>query len=327
MNFEFRTGAAPFSEAQLFSYTEFLRKADLRNEGDADVTVLAYEGDTLVACGSRSKKLLKQIAVLPAAEGSGACAAVVSELMKDAYGNGITKLFLNTKPKYRALFSSLSFYPLAQTQDMLLMENSRSGLTRFLDAIGPQAGQVGAIVCNCSPITNGHLYLMREAAKVCDTVLVFVVAEENGPFPAADRLRLVREATQDIPNLSIHSGGDYLVSYSTFPAYFIRDEQKAERARGELDLTLFGKRIAPALHISRRFVGSEPFSPLTRQYNLQMQRILPEYGIQVTELARYKGISASAVRSAISNGRFDDIRALVPPCVYAYCTRHFRTDA
>ena len=91
-------------------------------------------------------------------------------------------------------------------------------------------------------------------------MLVFVVAEEGGPFPAADRLALVREGTAHLPNVTICSGGDFIVSRSTFPAYFLRDEQ-SEDARCDLDLTLFARHIAPALHIARRFVGEEPSLP------------------------------------------------------------------
>ena len=133
---------------------------------------------------------------------------------------------------------------------------------------------------------------------------------------------LVREGTAHLPNVTVCSGGDFIVSRSTFPAYFLRDEQ-SEDARCDLDLTLFARHIAPALHIARRFVGEEPFSPTTAAYNRRMKEILPTYGVSVTEIPRLENISATAVRRLLAEERLADIQPLVPETTYAYCQRHF----
>ena len=126
-------------------------------------------------------------------------------------------------------------------------------------------------------------------------------------------------------SVTICSGGDFIVSRSTFPAYFLRDEQ-SEDARCDLDLTLFARHIAPALHITRRFVGEEPFSPTTAAYNRRMKEILPTYGVSVTEIPRLENISATAVRRLLAEGRLADIKPLVPETTYVYCQRHFGGD-
>ena len=206
---------------------------------------------------------------------------------------------------------------------MVMLCRQRDALVRFLASLPRwQEGVIGCVVCHANPFTRGHLHLIATAAAQCDHMLVFVVAEEGGPFPAADRLSLVREGTAHLPNVTIRSGGDFIVSRSTFPAYFLRDEQ-SEDARCDLDLTLFARHIAPALHITRRFVGEEPFSPTTAAYNRRMKEILPTYGVSVTEIPRLENISATAVRRLLAEGRLADIQPLVPETTYAYCQHHF----
>ena len=53
----------------------------------------------------------------------------------------------------------------------------------------------------------------------------------------------------------------------------------------DLDIAVFC-RLAEKLGITRRFVGSEPFCPVTSAYNRAMARKLPEKGIELVELPR-----------------------------------------
>ena len=81
----------------------------------------------------------------------------------------------------------------------------------------------------------------------------------------------------------------YLVSRATFPAYFIRDEEHADEVRSDIDIGLFAERIAPALNIKKRFVGDEPYSPVTDAYNRRMKELLPEHGIELIEIRKIQG--------------------------------------
>ena len=133
----------------------------------------------------------------------------------------------------------------------------------------------------------------------------------------------MRQGTAHLGNVSVCAGGDYVISHTTFPAYFLKDPRTADAAKCALDLTLFGQKIAPALHITRRFVGQEPFCPVTALYNRTMHALLPPMGVAVTELPRLEGISATAVRQFLQAGRLQEIAALVPEVTYDYCCRHF----
>jgi [citrate (pro-3S)-lyase] ligase len=98
----------------------------------------------------------------------------------------------------------------------------------------------------------------------------------------------------------------------------------------QIDLQLFREHLAPALGITHRFVGDEPFCPLTRAYNQRMHDILgdphgrgPE--INVVELARMvKGgapVSASRVRKLYAERDWRTMRLLVPEGTLAFLQR------
>ena len=81
------------------AHARLLTGAGLRLEevGECTALLLADDG-ALLACGTRSGKVLRQIAVSPEAEGGGACAEVVSALLQDATAHGVPHPFLFTAP-------------------------------------------------------------------------------------------------------------------------------------------------------------------------------------------------------------------------------------
>ena len=311
--------AAGLHGPQLEKTAEFLLKMGLRYEGGAEYTVfLVDEEGEILGTGSLCGSVLKYIAVDDALQGEGGAAAIVSRLVQHAYLLGRRKLFLFTKPRNEYLFRSLGFFPIASTNSSCYMENSRRGLRNFLDSLEKGEGVQGAIVANCNPFTLGHQFLMETAAAQVDTLHVFVVSEDASEFPFEARFGLVKKGTEHIKNLILHESGDYIISHSTFPTYFIKNEAEAEAVNAELDLVLFGERIAPALGITKRFVGTEPFCAVTNVYNEKMKEILPRYGVEVIEIERKDGISASTVREAMAAGDLETVRRLVPDATYDY---------
>ncbi|MBQ3552462.1 MAG: [Clostridia bacterium] len=302
----------------------FLNKSGLIMGDDADYTVCLYDDeDELCATGSLCGRVLKYIATSPAAQGEGAAAKVVSELVNEAARRGIIKLFLFTKPDNITLFKSLGFYPLAKTDKSAMLENSRNGLSRFLSGIDPGEGVKGAIVANCNPFTLGHRWLMEKAALVVDTLHVFVLSEDLSRFTSKERFMLVKEGTSDIKNIRVHMSGDYLISHATFPTYFIKEQDNTAAINADLDITLFGTKIAPVLGITKRFVGTEPYCMVTSAYNKRLHELLPGMGVEVVELERKDGISASLVRKLEDLGDIEGIRALVPNATFEYiCKKH-----
>ena len=319
---------APLKGRMAARYKEFLSTCGLRDEGDADVIALMTDDDfNIVATGARAGQTLKQFAVSPDFEGGGACATVLSSLLSDAMQRGFTRLCLCTKPKNRSMFASMGFEPIVSTADAVLMENRRNGLEEYLRSIPRREGKCGAIVMNCDPFTKGHLHLIEYAAAHCDTLYVFAVSEGGSLFTPEERFSMIERGSAHIKNRIICQSESYLVSRATFPAYFIRDEANVDRVRADLDIELFRSRIAPALHITARFVGEEPFSPTTRAYNERMKELLPQKGIELCEIPRLAGISASRVRALIKEGRIEETRELVPETTYETILRHVGANA
>lgn len=179
---------------------------------------------------------------------------------------------------------------------------------------------IGAIVMNCNPMTKGHRYLIEEARKCVDYLYIFVVEEDKSAFAFKDRFSIVKEETKQMENVIVVPSGQFILSYTTMPLYFEKEEKKNAALDAANDLRIFGQYVASALGIKERFVGEEPIDMVTRQYNEEMKEILPLYNIKVTEIPRLKvdnvEISASRVRQFMKEGKWDEIRSMVTETVY-----------
>ena len=150
-------------------------------------------------------------------------------------------------------------------------------------------------------------------------------SEDRGHFPAKDRLALVQTGTAHLKNVTVVETGPYLISAATFPTYFLPNRDQAGAAQCQLDLEIFAGILAPALGITRRYVGTEPFSALTEDYNRNLAQQLPAHGIDLVQVPRMEqdgcAVSASRVRKLLKEGKLAEIRDLVPPATYAYLTK------
>ena len=303
---------------RLAMWRDLIASAGLVADGCAERTVLVFDGDELVATGGRDGCVLKLIAVAGSHRGEDLTSSVLTELRRDAFADGHRHLFLYTKPENRYTFESLFFYPVVESESVLVMENERDGFAKFLDTLpkAPTDGEVGAIVMNCNPFTLGHKYIIERAAGECRRVFVFVLSEDKSEFSAADRLEMVKLGTAHIPNVTVLPTGPYLISSATFPTYFLKDRERARDAACEVDIEIFARHLAPRLSINRRYVGTEPLSRLTAEYNAALKEKLPRAGIQVCEIERVSKdgapISASTVRELIRKRDTDALSRLLP---------------
>ena len=309
---------------KLTVWKSFLANAALEADLSVESTVLIWDEGELIATGSRQGNLLKCIAVDESRQGEGLTATLLTQLRQDAFRAGHKHLFLYTKPRNLLQFSSLFFYPVAQTDQVLLMENQPDGIRNFLDTlpVTQACGKIGAAVMNCNPFTLGHRYLIETAAARCDRLYVFVLSEDKSQFSAADRLMLVKEGTKDIPNVTVLPTGPYLISSATFPTYFLKDREQAQSIQCLLDIQIFTKYYVPKFGITTRFVGTEPLSAMTDQYNRALLQYLPESGIEVQQIPRLEKegepISASRVRALLGTGQAEVVARLVPETTFTY---------
>ena len=207
-----------------------------------------------------------------------------------------------------------------------LSNNDYKGLENYINYIKQSQfhydsnKKYGAIVMNVNPCTNGHLYLIENALKEVDYLYIFLVEENKSTFSFDERLYMLSKSIEQYKNIKILKSGNYIISTITFPEYFTKDFQKEAVIDTSLDINIFAEKIAPALHISTRFAGEEPFCNITRQYNKTMQEILPQYNITFKEIKRYEingiPVSATKVRECIKNKDKDTLKQLVPNVVY-----------
>ncbi|MDW6003896.1 [citrate (pro-3S)-lyase] ligase [Vibrio mangrovi] len=290
----------------------------------------------ILACGAIAGKVLKSIAIEKTFRGSGLSLTLMTELTNFAYELGRYNLFLFTKPQNFNLFRQSGFFPLAQVDDaMILMENSPNRFRSYcqqLKLLKVSGHRIGSIVMNANPFTLGHQYLVDKACAECDWVHLFVVREEGKDFSYTERLKMIREGTRHLKNITVHPGSDYMISRATFPTYFIKDQKKINYCHTALDLKLFRDGIVPALGITHRYVGTEPLCPVTSHYNesmhywLETSASLPR-AIEIIEVPRKviggEPVSASRVRQLLIQQDYEQVAELVPETT---CQILFRDD-
>lgn len=300
-----------------------IEESGLSFEDGFDEMFGIYEAGHLVATGARAGNVLKMLAVEPTHQGGSLLGEIVTSLVNRGQAAGHDSLFVYTKPEYATTFEALNFELLASQGRVALLEYG-NGLNTWLKSnrglLVP--GSSGAVVMNCNPFTNGHRYLIETAARQVDHLFLFVVREDRSVFPFDVRFQLVQTGVADLGNVIVLDSAHYIVSGATFPTYFLKKDDPIARIQMELDVTLFGSRIAPFFGITRRFVGTEPCCPLTGGYNEAMKRILPLHGVEVVEIERKQTdtgvISASRVRELLALNDFSRLSEFVPETTLAY---------
>lgn len=318
-------------------WTSFFAQAGLRPERNVDQVYGLFEGPDLIATGSLFHNIIKCVAVREDYQGGPAFNQLISELLHIVLQQGSGQAYVYTKVQTAPAFAHLGFQEISRVDGQLVfLERGMRGLTDFLAALRAEDDkdvlrsghyeQIGAIVLNANPLTLGHMALIDYARQACSRLHLFVVAEDLSAFPAADRLALIREAVADFPEVRVHSTGPYLVSAATFPSYFLPEDEDVTRIQARLDAQIFRHYFAPALGITKRFVGEEPLSPTTNIYNQVMAEVFQEEScdppLDLVVIPRAKLgeelISASRVRSYLVQGKLEQALALVPKATQNY---------
>lgn len=310
---------------------QFLKANDLSVDKTVEVFITVRREDTLIACGGIAGNIIKCVAISESVRGEGLALSLATELINLAYEKHCTHLFIYTKTEYETLFRQCGFTTITSVPGiMVLMENSKTRLKRFADSLARErhnGKKIGCIVMNANPFTNGHRYLIQQAAAQCDWLHLFLVKEDTSRFPYEDRFDLVLKGTADVARLTVHRGSEYIISRATFPCYFIKEQSVIDHCYTEIDLKIFRQYLAPALGITHRFVGTEPFCTVTARYNHDMRHWLetpdlPAPAIELVEVERLcfreTPISASWVRKLLVKKDFQAIVPLVPAVTLTY---------
>lgn len=293
---------------------------------DVDYSMILYNlNDEIIGTGSYQGRVLKYVAVAPKFREGAAFAQIVTHLI-DIVIQKHNHIFVYTKPRNLMVFKGLGFTEIATAEPLFSVlefgyENIKT-YQNYLRSIKRDVniGGIAAIVVNCNPFTNGHKYLIEKACQENRVVYLFVVEEDRSSFTFDVRWRLIKEELGYIENLVMVKGGNYVVSGTIFPAYFLKREKESDIAakQAELDVVTFMRYIVPILNINRRYVGTEMYSPVTQAYNDAMIRHLPTNGVELLEIPRISCgakdnyISASKVRQAIREDNLESILDCLP---------------
>ena len=76
--------------------------------------------------------------------------------------------------------------------------------------------KIAVVPGSFDPITNGHIDIIKRAADVFDVVYVAVLnnSSKNPLFSIEERIQLIEEVMQDIPNIHVESSSGLLIDYA-----------------------------------------------------------------------------------------------------------------
>lgn len=140
------------------------------------------------------------------------------------------------------------------------------------------------------PITNGHLSVIKRAAKLFDEVLVVVMINHKKPvgcFSYEERMELIERCTKDIPNVKV----DY---YAGLLADYAREKNATAIVKGLRAVSDFEHEFQQAL--------------TNKELNPDVETVF------VTAGADYMYLSSSIVKQVCQFG--GDVSKFVPPEVY-----------
>jgi pantetheine-phosphate adenylyltransferase len=147
------------------------------------------------------------------------------------------------------------------------------------------------------PITNGHLDLIKRAAKLGDRLIVGVIQNQSKKpfFTTEERMEMIREVTKSIPNVEVDHFSGLLAEYVK---------------RNNIDVVVRGLRVS-----------------MDFEYEIQMAQMnarLYHQNVETIFLMTspdYSFVSSSIVKEVFSlNG---DITGLVPDIVLEYMKKKF----
>ncbi len=297
----------------------FLGDFDLKLENNLDKTFYIEDNSCIVATVSVFQNIVKCLAVSNSYQGLDIASKLISKAINYIFDNDYDNIFVYTKPEYKSLFESLNFKVVMNIEDVCFLEYNSSIEKRLLeikDEYNLNLDCYAALVVNCNPMTNGHLYLIEKCALENKNVIVFVVEEDLSEFKFNDRFDIVRNVCQKLKNVTVVPSSEYIISSKTFPTYFIKDEVDSDDVSIRLDLNIFKEYFVRIFNINVRYVGSEPNSVLTNKYNDEMKKILKDVVIVNRVCSDGEVISATTVRKLLLDNDYGKVKELLPKYSY-----------
>ncbi|MDR1327620.1 MAG: pantetheine-phosphate adenylyltransferase [Heliobacteriaceae bacterium] len=147
------------------------------------------------------------------------------------------------------------------------------------------------------PITNGHLDVLETGAKIFGKVIIAVArnSEKNGFLTVDQRVELIKQSVQHLPNVEVDSFDGLTINYA-----------RSKNAR----VLLRGLRAVSDFEYEMQL--SQTNSALCDEVKTVFLITKPEYNF----------ISSSSIREILLNG--GDISMFVPESVYKYLSKQYK---
>lgn len=111
------------------------------------------------------------------------------------------------------------------------------------------------------PITNGHLDIIERASKMCDNLIVSVIYNPNKTplFTLEERVKQVREAVKNYPNVSVDSFSGLLMDYAEQKQAtgIIKGLRAISDFEYELQMALMNQKLCPSIETVFLMTSSE----------------------------------------------------------------------
>ncbi len=309
-------------ESEKEELNQFLKQNNLAYEVDINYSILVRDGDLVIATASLASSIMKCFAVDKNYSGQNITGLMFHHLVEYLQNSNIYHYFVFTTPENEKIFTSFHMKRIVRTMNTVLLEGGDdilNVLSNLKKEYNISDNKKACVIMNANPMTNGHLYLIEEAIKEYEEVLVFVVSEDLSTFPYIDRFNIIKEATKHLKGVTVLPSLSYLVSRITFPKYFLKEDQLIKDEQTLIDVLIYKEYYKKIFNIETRFLGTEPLSVNTSKYN----KVLKDYlGISVKIIDRINHenqvISASLIRKLIKANNITKIKDYVPNATYKF---------
>ena len=301
----------------------FLNKFSLRLDPNLTKTLyIENHNNEIIGTISCQDYIIKDLAVDENYQSENLASLLVNEILNYFRLNNIYNYQVFTKPIYKNIFISFGFTTIIETDKVIMLEG---GVTKINDKIKEiknvltnKFGEInentdlGCVVINGNPITNGHVHLIEQASKNHKLVVLFVVEEDKSDFTFEERFSFAYLSTMRLGNVCVVPSSKYIVSSSTFPSYFLKDENEVTEQYSKIDALIFKEYFMKNLYIKKRYVGTETIKKMV-YYNNVLKQILQEKLVIIERLSENEEvISASKVRTLLKQNKYDEALNYVP---------------
>ncbi len=312
-----------FLQEELERIKIFLNKFSLKLDPNLTKTFyIENDNNEIIGTISCQDYIIKDLAVDESYQSENLASLLINEILNYFRLNNIYNYQVFTKPIYKTIFISLGFKEIVSTDKVIMLEGGVSFINDKIKEINKtltnrfgelnESCDLGCVVINGNPITNGHMHIIEEASKNHKMVVLFVVEEDKSEFTFEERFSFAYLSTMRLGNICVIPSSKYIVSSSTFPSYFLKDENEALEQYSKIDALIFKEYFMKQLFIKKRYVGTETILKMVNYNNILKETLQDKLVIMERLQENNEVISASKVRSLLKENKIEEALLYVP---------------